>query len=116
MVGRERRRGDQCGGSEGRRLLCVDEWRGSGRLWEMTGGVGEGRKRRAAVAWFVGGEEVFGRPGEEDGEPAEEENQKRGGRLLLKKKMGLGLGFFVFFMMLSKLPPHPYASVENFYL
>jgi hypothetical protein len=71
----------------------------------MTGGVGEGRKRRAAVAWFVGGEEVFGRPGEEDGEPAEEENQKRGGRLLLKKKMGLGLGFFVFFMMLSKLPP-----------
>ena len=50
MVGRERRRGDQCGGSEGRRLLCVDEWRGSGRLWEMTGGVGEGRKRRAEVA------------------------------------------------------------------
>ena len=86
MVGRERRRGDQCGGSEGRRLLCVDEWRGSGRLWEMTGGVGEGRKRRAAVAWFVGGEEVFGRPGEEDGEPAEEENQKREGRLLLKKR------------------------------
>jgi hypothetical protein len=24
----------------------------------MTGGVGEGRKRRAAVAWFVGGEEA----------------------------------------------------------
>lgn len=54
----ERERGDRCGGSEGRRLLCVDEWRGSGRLWEMTGGVGEGRKRRAAVAWFVGGEEA----------------------------------------------------------
>jgi len=30
-------------------------------------------------------------------EPAEEENQKRGGRLLLKKKMGLGLGFFCIF-------------------
>jgi hypothetical protein len=24
----------------------------------MTDGVGEGRKRRAAVAWFVGGEEA----------------------------------------------------------
>ena len=35
---------------------------------------------------WPGGEEVFGRPGEEDGEPAEEENQKRGGRLLLKKR------------------------------
>ena len=44
----------------------------------------------------MGGEEVFGRPGEEDGEPAEEENQKRGGPLLLKKKMGLGLGFLYF--------------------
>ena len=72
----ERERGDQCGGSEGRRLLCVDEWRGSGRLWEMTGGVGEGRKRRATVAWGV----------KKMVEPAEEENQKRGGRLLLKKR------------------------------
>jgi len=53
----------------------------------MIGGVGEGRKRRAAVAWGV----------KKMVEPAENENQKRGGRLLLKKKMGLGLGFFVFF-------------------
>jgi len=41
---------------------------------------------------------------------AEEEKSakpKEGGgrRLSLKKKMGLGLGFFVFFLMLSKLPP-----------
>jgi len=50
--------------------------RGSGRLWEMTGGVGEGRKRRAAVAWGV----------KKMVEPAEKENQKRGGRLLLKKR------------------------------
>jgi len=57
-------------------LLCVDEWRRSGRLWEMTGDVGEGRKRRAAVAWGV----------KKMVEPAEEENQKRGGRLLLKKR------------------------------
>jgi hypothetical protein len=40
---------------------------------------------------------------------AEEEKsakpKERGGRRLsLKKKMGLGLGFFVFFLMLSKLP------------
>jgi hypothetical protein len=42
----------------------------------MTGGVGEGRKRRAAVAWGV----------KKMVEPAEKENQKRGGRLLLKKR------------------------------
>jgi hypothetical protein len=61
----------------------------------MTGDVGEGRKRRAAVAWGV----------KKMVEPAEEENQKRGGAAPLEKKMGLGLGFFVFFFMLSKLPP-----------
>ena len=47
---------------------------------------GRRKEKESWVAWFVGGEEVFGRPGEKDGEPAEEENQKRGGRLLLKKK------------------------------
>jgi hypothetical protein len=31
--------------------------------------------------------------------------EREGRRLSLKKKMGLGLGFFVFFLMLSKLPP-----------
>jgi len=81
----ESERGDQCGGSEGRRLLCVDEWRGSGRLWEMTGGVGEGRKMRAAVAWGV----------KKMVELAEEENQKRGGWLL--KKDGFKVRFFLYF-------------------
>ena len=35
--------------------------------------------------------------GKETVEPAEEANQKRGGRLLLQKMMGLGLGFFFIF-------------------
>jgi hypothetical protein len=52
----------------------------------MIGGVGEGRKRRAAVAWGV----------KKMVEPAEEENQKRGGGSSWKK-MGLGLGFFLYF-------------------
>ena len=38
--------------------------------------LGAGRKRRAAVAWKV----------KKMAEPAEVENQKRGGRLLLKKR------------------------------
>jgi len=38
-------------------------------------------------------------------EPAEKENQKPGGRLLFKKKMGLGLGFFVFFSDVVKTAP-----------
>jgi hypothetical protein len=42
----------------------------------MIGGVGEGRKRRAAVAWGV----------KKMVEPAEEENQKRGGGAPLEKR------------------------------
>jgi hypothetical protein len=42
----------------------------------MIGGVGEGRKRRAVVAWGV----------KKMVEPAEEENQKRGGAAPLEKR------------------------------
>ena len=38
-------------------------------------------------------------------EPAEKENQKRGGRLLLKKKMVLWLGFFCIFPEVVKIAP-----------
>jgi hypothetical protein len=61
----------------------------------MIGGVGEGRKRRAAVAWGV----------KKMVEPAEEENQKRGGRLLLKKDGFRVRFFFVFLLMFPKLSP-----------
>jgi len=62
----------------------------------MIGGVGEGRKRRAAVAWGV----------KKMVEPAEEENQKRGGGGLLLKKDGFRVRFFfVFLLMFPKLSP-----------
>ena len=57
--------------------------------------LGAGRKRRAAVAWEV----------KKMVEPAEEENQKRGGRLLLKKDGFRVRYFFVFFSDVVKIAP-----------
>ena len=61
----------------------------------MIGGVGEGRKRRAAVAWEV----------KKMVEPAEEENQKTWGLLLLKKDGFRVRFFFCIFLMFQNWPP-----------
>ena len=79
----EGQRGSGFGCGFGRKM----EWEQNGCSGLVSKGEGDGGTVRVSKMKACAGKGVR----------LEEENQKRGGRLLLKKKMGLGLGFFVFF-------------------